>query len=106
MARDRKQLCSMGEGAACSVSAELVERRGMVWIMWAFLICPCHLPLTLWLAATLFTGTALGAALRGHPAVAGTIITLVWLAATWRGIHLMRSAQAYAARIRAVPHAR
>jgi hypothetical protein len=108
MTRDGIQSCSMGVGAACSVSAEHVERRGMAWIMWAFLICPCHLPLTLWLAATLLTGTALGAALRGHPVVAGTIVTLVWLAATWRGIHLMRSARAYAgrARNRVVPHTR
>jgi hypothetical protein len=26
------------------------------------------------------------------------VITLVWLAATWRGFHLLRSARAYAAR--------
>ena len=64
----------------------------------AFVICPCHLPLTLGLAATLLTGTALGAALRSHPVVAGTVITLAWLAATWRGIHLVRSARACAAR--------
>ena len=72
----------------------------MAWIMGAFLICPCHLPLTLGLAATLLTGTALGAALRGHPIVAGSVITLAWLAATWRGIHLLRSARAYATHVK------
>ena len=55
----------------------------------AFVICPCHLPLTLALAATLLAGTAAGAAIGGHPFVAGTIITLVWLAATWHGIRLL-----------------
>ena len=90
------------EGAGCTVrvTPEQVEHRGMAWLIGAFLICPCHLPLTLWLAATLLAGTALGAALRGHPMVAGTVITLAWLAATWRGVHLLRSARAYAARAR------
>lgn len=77
---------------------EQVENRGLAWLIGAFLICPCHLPLTLGLAATLLTGTALGTALRGHPVVAGTVITLTWLAATWRGIYLLRSARAYAVR--------
>ena len=64
-----------------------------MWVVGAFLICPCHLPLTLGLAATLLAGTAAGAALRGHPVLAGTIMTLAWLAATWRGIQLLRSAR-------------
>jgi hypothetical protein len=64
--------------AACTtaVTAEQVENRGLLWIVGAFLICPCHLPLTLWLAAMLLGGTALGAALREHPLLAGTVITL------------------------------
>jgi len=70
----------------------------MAWVIGAFLICPCHLPLTLWLATTILAGTALGAALRAHPVLAGTVITLVWLAATWRGLHLLNSARTFAAR--------
>jgi len=42
------------------------------------------------LAATLLGGTAAGAGLRGHPYVAGAIISLLWLAATWHGFRLMR----------------
>jgi hypothetical protein len=89
-------------GAACTVAVtpEQVEKRGMAWILGAFLICPCHLPLTLGLAGLLLSGTALGAALRSHPFVAGSVISLVWLAATWRGFHLLRSARAYAARVK------
>jgi hypothetical protein len=59
----------------------------------AFLICPCHLPLTLGLAATVLAGTAAGSLLLGHLWIAGTAITLVWLAATWHGMRLLRSAQ-------------
>jgi hypothetical protein len=61
-------------------------------VIGAFVICPCHLPLTLALAATLLGGTAAGGALRGHPFVAGSIITLAWAAATWHGFRLMRRA--------------
>jgi len=67
-----------------------VENRGIAWVIGAFVICPCHLPLTMALATTLLAGTAAGAALRGHPLVAGTIITLAWLAATWHGVRLLR----------------
>jgi hypothetical protein len=70
-----------------------LENRGLAWVVVAFLICPCHLPLTLGLAMLLLGGTAVGAALSGHLVVAGIVITLVWLAATWRGIHLMRLAR-------------
>jgi MerE protein len=65
------------------------ESRGLAWVIGAFVICPCHLPITLALAATLLAGTAAGAALRTHPFVAGTFITLAWLAATWHGFRLL-----------------
>ena len=93
-------LSSPLERRACRVgmSREQAERRGFAWLIGAFLLCPCHLPLTLGLAATVLAGTAIGAALHRHPIVAGTIITLAWLGGTWRGIHLLRAAQAYAAR--------
>ncbi len=83
------------KGACCAVNAtpEQVENRGMAWIIGAFLICPCHLPLTLWLAATLLSGTAAGALLLGYPYVAGAVITIVWLTATWRGIRHLQAAR-------------
>jgi hypothetical protein len=88
---------SGARGAACPVAPtpEQVENRGLVWVIGAFLICPCHLPLTLGLAATLLAGTAAGAVLRGHPFAAGTVITVAWVAGTWRGIHLLRAARRY-----------
>lgn len=67
------------------------ERRGLAWVLGAFLICPCHLPITLAVAAALLGGTAAGAALRGHAVVAGAIISLTWALATWHGFRLMRT---------------
>ena len=82
-----------GANCLCEVSPEQAENRGLVWVIGAFLLCPCHLPLTLGLAATLLSGTAAAALLRNHPYLAGAVITLVWLAATWRGVRLIRSAR-------------
>lgn len=87
-------------GASCAVriTPEQRERRGMAWVIGAFVLCPCHLPLTLAAAGALLGGTALGAALREHPVVAGAVITVAWAAATWHGFRLMRSARAFATR--------
>lgn len=64
------------------------ERRGLLWVIGAFIICPCHLPITLALAASLLSGTAAALVLRDHPFLVGAGITLVWLLATWHGLRL------------------
>ncbi len=79
-------------GDCADGAAQPTNNRGLAWVIGAFVICPCHLPLTMALAATLLGGTAAGAALRGHPYVAGALISLLWLAATWHGFRLMRPA--------------
>ena len=76
--------------ASCSLSPKHTQGRGAAWVAGAFVICPCHLPITMMLAATVLAGTTAGVLLRAHVFVAGTIITLVWLAATWHGFRLMR----------------
>jgi cytochrome c biogenesis protein CcdA len=68
------------------------ENRGLAWVLGAFVICPCHLPLTLWAIAAVLSGTAAGALLHTHTYVAGAVISGAWLAATWRGIRYFRAA--------------
>jgi hypothetical protein len=75
---------------------EQIENRGLLWVVGAFAVCPCHLPLTLGVAAALLSGTTAAAVLDGHPYVSGAVISAVWGAATWRGVHLMNSARAIA----------
>jgi len=70
-----------------------VQNKGLAWVAGAFVICPCHLPLTLALAAGVLSGTAAGVALRAHPYLAGAIVTAVWGAATWRGFYLLGLAE-------------
>lgn len=68
----------------------------MVWVMGAFVFCPCHLPITLMVLGLMLGGTAAGAILRAHPYYAGTVVTVLWVAGTWRGFSLIRSAQRFA----------
>ena len=68
------------------------ESRGLAWVLGAFVICPCHLPLTLWAIAALLSGTAAGTLLHAHIYAAGAVISAVWLAATWRGVRYFRDA--------------
>ena len=70
-----------------------LERRGLWWVFGSFVFCPCHLPLTLGLLAAVFGGTTLGVLVRDHAWVAGTILTVSWIAGTWYGFRLMRRAR-------------
>lgn len=70
-----------------------MERRGRRWIFGSFAFCPCHLPLTLGVLATVLGGTAAGAVLRDHAVAAGAVITAAWVVGTWRGFRLVRLAQ-------------
>jgi len=69
-----------------------LERRGRSWLLWSFLLCPCHLPLSLGVLAAVLGGTALGAVVRDHAWVAGTIITATWVLGTGYGLRLIRQA--------------
>ena len=69
------------------------ENRGLAWLIGAFAFCPCHLPITLWLAGALLSGTAAGVSLRAHPYMAGVVITSIWIAGTWRGLRYLRPAR-------------
>jgi cytochrome c biogenesis protein CcdA len=83
----------MKKGAVCALTPEQADRRGVMWILGAFVLCPCHLPITLWVVGALLSGTALGAVFTGHLFVAGAATSIVWLAATLHGFNLMRRAR-------------
>jgi hypothetical protein len=70
-----------------------LERTGRRWLIWSFLLCPCHLPLTLGVLGAVLAGTGLGAVLRDHAVVAGAIVTAAWLVGTGYGLRLIRQAE-------------
>ena len=76
-----------------AAQAAQMEKRGIAWIIGALAICPCHLPLTITLIGTLLSGTAVGALINRHLYIAGGVITLAWLAVTWRGASCLRSSR-------------
>lgn len=71
----------------------VLEKKGRRWLLWSFLFCPCHLPLSLAVLAAVFAGTSFGAALRDHAWIAGTVLTATWIAGTAYGFRLIRLAQ-------------
>ena len=81
-------------GSACPVTPPPThsEKRGLAWVAGAFLICPCHLPLTMAFATTVLAGTTAGVLLRTHPLAAGVLITAAWAAGTWHGLRHLRAA--------------
>jgi cytochrome c biogenesis protein CcdA len=86
----------------CATPRQL-ENRGLLWMVGAFVFCPCHLPITLSVLALLLGGTAAGALLRAHPYVAAVVVTLLWTAGTWRGLALMKRARLISSGARPAP---
>jgi hypothetical protein len=78
--------------AEATVVGRSLERRGRAWLLWSFLLCPCHLPLSLAALTTVLAGTSLGVVLRDHVWAAGALITMAWIAGTGYGFRLIRDA--------------
>ena len=76
-----------------SMDAGRLERRGRWWVFGSFLLCPCHLPLTLGVLVAVLGGTGVGAVLRDNLVLAGGLVTVTWLAGTAYGFHLLRRSQ-------------
>jgi len=87
--------------AACALpDPAALEKRGIGWIAASFLLCPCHLPLTLGLLGSLLGGTALGTLVHGHIYLVGGTVTLIWATGTWFGARHLRNAARYTKAVR------
>ena len=84
---------TVGDLTATPSESPVVERRGRRWIFGSFLLCPCHLPLTIAIVMSLAGGTVVGGLLRDHALLAGVVISLGWAAGTANGFRLVRHAQ-------------
>ena len=45
--------------AVCALTPDQADRRGIAWVIGSFVLCPCHLPITLAVIAGVLSGTAL-----------------------------------------------
>lgn len=70
-----------------------LERRGRAWLLWSFLLCPCHLPLSLSILTAVLAGTSVGVMVRDHVWLAGALITTLWVMGTGYGFRLIRQAE-------------
>jgi mercuric ion transport protein len=78
-------------------AARRAENRGRLWLVVSYLLCPCHLPVTLGLVAAAAGGTAIGAALTANAWRFGAVLAVLYGLALWRGFHHLRRAEAAAA---------
>ena len=69
------------------------ETRGRRWLLLSYLLCPCHLPVTLVALGALAGGTAFGAALTGNAFRVGVALTIAYGLAVWRGLRHIRWAK-------------
>ena len=66
------------------------RRRGRVYAILALITCPCHLPIL----AVLLSGSAVGAFLNNHFAMAITIFSLLFVCSLVAAVRALRVKQA------------
>jgi hypothetical protein len=69
------------------------ENRGRLWLVLSYVLCPCHLPLTMGLIVAMAGGTAVGAALSASMWRLGVVMTVLYGLSLWRGFHHLRRAK-------------
>lgn len=69
------------------------EKRGRRWLVVSYLLCPCHLPVTLALLGAGLGGTTLGAAITGNALRVGIVLTVAYAVVLWRGFRQIRWAK-------------
>lgn len=70
------------------------ERRGRAWLMWSFIICPCHLPVTMTVIGTLLGGSALGTFLTRNTLAVGVVLGALYAVGLFIGFRHLRAAAA------------
>ncbi len=58
--------------------AKKQERRGRRWLMWSFIFCPCHLPLSMAVLGVIFGGSAFGALISRNTLGVGIVFGVIY----------------------------
>jgi mercuric ion transport protein len=67
------------------------EKKGRRWLIWSFIFCPCHLPLTMGLLALVFGGTAFGALLSRNTLGVGLAVGTIYAIGVGIGLRHIRA---------------
>jgi MerE protein len=71
-----------------------LENRGRAWLIFGFIFCPCHLPITMAVLGGVVGSGVLGAAVRDAWTV-GIVMVVLYGLTLWRGFaHLRRAKEA------------
>lgn len=70
------------------------ERRGRRWLIWSFILCPCHLPVTMTLLAVVFGGSAFGALISRNTIGVGVVFGVIYVLCLAVGFQHLRAAAA------------
>ncbi len=70
-----------------------LERTGRSWLLWSFILCPCHLPWTLAILSAVAGGSTLGVALVRYRTLVGITIAVLYLAGVGIGFRYLRQAK-------------
>ena len=71
-----------------------LERRGRKWLIWSFIFCPCHLPITMAVLAAIFGGSAFGTLISTNTLGVGLIFGAIYAAGVVVGLRHIRAAVA------------
>ena len=70
------------------------ERQGRRWLIWSFIFCPCHLPVSMAVFAAIFGGTAFGALISRNTLGVGLALGAVYAVGVGIGFRHIRAATA------------
>jgi hypothetical protein len=76
--------------------ARRAENRGRLLLVVSYVLCPCHLPVTMTLLGAAFGGTAAGAYLTADAWRLGILLGLAYALVLWRAFRHLRRAKALA----------
>ncbi len=69
-----------------------LERKGRRWLIWSFIFCPCHLPLSMAVLASIFGGSAFGAMVSRNALGTGLVLGTLYAIGVGIGFRYLRKA--------------
>jgi hypothetical protein len=73
-------------------SSPALERRGRRWLIWSFVFCPCHLPISMAVLAAVFGGSAAGAMISRNTIGVGLALGAIYAIGVAIGFRHLRAA--------------
>ena len=69
-----------------------LEKRGRRWLIWSFIFCPCHLPVSMAVLAVLFGGSTFGALISRNTLGVGIVLGVIYAIGVGIGFRHLRKA--------------